>query len=138
MGIDVNCKQCHKWLGKQCFCYRAELLDALRAYLKNNKEKHELELKYINWFYREEYDDEERVTTITEEEKTRAKQELRQNKLDGLFCWIFLEEEDFISHQTAARFLDSYDIIKEFMKDGFLDLGILTHAAHYKHNLECW
>ena len=40
MGIDVNCKQCHKWLGKQCFCYRAELLDALRAYLKNNKEKH--------------------------------------------------------------------------------------------------
>ena len=91
MGIDVYCKQCKRWLGKQCFSYRAELLDALRAYLKENKENHELELKLINWLYRYEEDDEEQ----------KAKEQLREHKLDGLFCWIFLEEEDYIPYYTA-------------------------------------
>ena len=87
MGIDVYCKQCRRWLGKQCFFYRAELLDALRAYLKENNENHELELKLIHWLYRYQEDDEERVTTITEDEKQKAKEQLREHKLDGLFCW---------------------------------------------------
>ena len=79
MGIDVYCEQCKRWLGKQCFSYRAELLDALRAYLKENKENHELELKLINWLYRYEEDDEERVTTITEDEKQKSKENNYEN-----------------------------------------------------------
>ena len=137
MGIDIYCNQCKKWLGKQCFSYRAELLDALRAYLKDNKENHETEFKLINWLYREEDDDDERVLTITEDEKKKALEQLEKNKLDGLFCWIFLEEDDYISYSKAKKFLESYEIIKSYMKDGFIDLNIFTHAVHYKHNLEC-
>ena len=137
MGIDVYCKQCKRWLGKQCFSYRAELLDALRAYLKENNENHELELKLIHWLYRYQEDDEERVTTITEDEKQKAKEQLREHKLDGLFCWIFLEEEDYIPYYTAEKFLESYAIIKDFMKNGCLDLDMLQHAKYNKHTLQC-
>ena len=137
MGIDIYCKQCKRWLGKQCFSYRVELLDALRAYLKENKENHELELKLINWFYRYKEDDPERVTDITDDEKKTAKEQLRENKLDGLFCWISLEEEDYIPYYVAEEFLESYAIIKDFMKDGFIDLDMLQHAKQNKHTLQC-
>tara|TARA_X000000950_G_C13539157_1_gene506867 strand:- start:236 stop:412 length:177 start_codon:yes stop_codon:yes gene_type:complete len=58
-------------------------------------------LKLINWLYREDEDDEERVLTITDDEKQKALQQLEENKLDGLFCWIFLEQEDYISYRSA-------------------------------------
>lgn len=137
MGIDIYCEQCKKWLGKQCFSYRRQLLDALRAYLKENKKEHELEFKYLNWVYRYEEDDPERVLMMADEEKQAARQQLRENKLDGLFCWIFLEEEDYISYTTAQKFLESYEIIKRFMNEEFIDFNIFTHAAHYKHGLQC-
>ena len=107
-------------------------------YLKKNEKNHHVELKYVNWFYREEYNDEDRVTEMTEDERKTARDLLREKKLDGLFCWIFLEEEDYISHQTAQRFLDTYYIISPFMKNGCMDCSILSHAAHNKHNLRCW
>ena len=66
MGIDLTCvhKKCG-FTGKQCFCYRRELLDALRRFLKKNletlqQEKSEQEkslqeasllLKFINFIY---------------------------------------------------------------------------------------
>jgi hypothetical protein len=137
MGIDINCEDC-KFEGKQCFSYRRELLDALRAYLKKNKENHELELKYINWFYRDIKDDEERVLTITHEDEQKAIQLLQEKKLDGLFCWIFLQQQDYISYTTAEEFLESYKKIKSFIKDRFIDLNILAHAVQNKHNLKCW
>jgi len=139
MGIDISCThpKCN-FQGKQCFCYRKELLDALRAYLKKNEENHKVELKLINWFYREDDDDEDRVTEMPEDERKNALELLRQKKLDGLFCWIFLQEEHYISHQTAQRFLDTYSIISSFMKERCLDCMILSHAAHNKHNLQCW
>ncbi len=68
---------------------------------KKIKKNHELELKLINWLYREDEDDEERVLTITDDEKQKALQQLEENKLDGLFCWIFLEQEDYISYRSA-------------------------------------
>ena len=139
MGIDVYCTYPNcKFEGKQCFCYRRELLDALRAYLKNNEKNHQVELKYVNWFYREEYDDEDRVTEMSEDERKNARELLREKNLDGLFCWTFLQEEDYISHETAQRFLHTYNIIAPFMKKGCLDCSILSHAAHNKHNLQCW
>jgi hypothetical protein len=137
MGIDINCLGCD-FTGRQCFCYRRELLDALRTYLKDNKEKHELELKYLNWFYRNEKDDEDKVTQISETEKTDAIKKLRENKLDGLFCWTFLSQEDYISHEEARDFLTTYHIIEKYMKDDCIDLLILEHAAEEKHNLESW
>lgn len=137
MGIDINCEDC-KFEDKQCFSYRRELLDALRAYLKKNRENHELELKYINWFYRDIKDDEERVLTITHEDEQKAIQLLQEKKLDGLFCWIFLQQQDYISYTTAEEFLESYKKIKSFIKDRFIDLNILAHAAQNKHNLKCW
>lgn len=139
MGIDINCTHPNcKFEGKQCFCYRRELLDALRAYLKKNEENHKVELKYVNWFYREEDDDKDRVTKMSEDERKIARELLREKKLDGLFCWTFLGQEDYISHETAKRFLETYSIIKNFMKDGCLDYSILYHAASQKHNLQCW
>ena len=139
MGIDINCTHPNcRFEGKQCFCYRRELLDALRAYLKDRELDHIQELKLVNWFYRDDTDDENRVTEITEEEKTIALQLLREKNLDGLFCWTFLGQEDYISHQAAQRFLDTYSIIKNYMKDGCLDLSILAHATKNKHNLQCW
>lgn len=137
MGINVNCADC-TFEAKQCFCYRRELLDALRAYLKENKENHEIELKYINWFYRYEEDDEERVVDMTEEEKEEAQKLLCEKKLDGLFCWIALTEESYISYTTARRFLETYAIVKDFMKERCMDIDILQHAAYKKHNLQCW
>ena len=137
MGINVNCCNC-SFEGKQCFSYRRELLDALRAYLKENKKNHEMELKYINWFYRYEEDDEERVEDITEEEKESARKLLREKKLHGLFYWIDLTEESYISYTEARAFLVAYVIIKDFMKERCLDVDILQHAAFKKHNLQCW
>jgi len=138
MGIDIYCanRKC-KFQGKQCFCYRRELLDALRAYLKENKETHQLELKFVNWYYREEEDDEDRVSEMCRDERIKANELLREKKLDGLFCWTFLKEGDYIDPQTARRFLETYSIVKKFMKDGCLDVSILAHAAHNNHGLEC-
>ena len=48
MGIDINCRDCSQIEDKQVFSSRRTLLDALRLYLKDNKEKHEKELKYVN------------------------------------------------------------------------------------------
>lgn len=139
MGIDISCTHPNcRFEGKQCFCYRSELLDALRAYLKKNEENHKLELKYVNWFYREDEDDEDRVTEMPEEERKNAYNLLKEKKLDGLFCWTFLDQEDYISYQAAQRFCDTYHIISSFMKNGCLDLSILRHAAEKKHNLQCW
>ena len=74
MGIGISCTHPNcKFEGKQCFCYRKELLDALRAYLKKNEKNHQVELKYVNWFYREEYNDEDRVTEMTEDERKTAR-----------------------------------------------------------------
>lgn len=137
MGINVNCSDC-TFESKQCFCYRRQLLDALRAYLKENKKNHEIELKYINWFYRYDEDDDERVEDMTEEEKEEAQKLLREKNLDGLFCWIFLTEESYISYTKARQFLVTYVIIKDFMKERCMDLDILQHAAYRKHNLQCW
>ena len=61
----------------------------------------------------------------------------KKKKLDGLFCWIFLEEDDYIPYYIAEKFLESYAIIKDFMKDGFLDLDMLQHAKYNKHTLDC-
>ena len=137
MGIDINCLDC-SFDGKQCFCYRRQLLDALRAYLKANQSCHQMEFKYINWFYRHDKEDKERVTDITNEEIATASELLRKNKLHGLFCWIFLTEESYISYIEAQQFLDTYSIIKDFMEGPCMDVSILRHAAYHKHNLQCW
>lgn len=138
MGIDINCLDCSQIEDKQVFSSRRRLLDALRLYLKDNKEKHEKELKYVNWFYRDIDGDKEKVLNMTEEEKKDAQRLLRENKLDGLFVWTFLEQEDFISYVDAKKFLDTYSIIKKYLKEPFLNLSTIIHAATRKHNLECW
>lgn len=138
MGIDISCSKCPSFEGKQIFSYRRQLLDALRKYLSVNKETHEKELKYINWFYREEDDDNERVLTITEEEKTEAKKLLNEKDLDGLFCWTFLDQEDIITPYQAGRFLKTFKKIQPYFNEKFLDLNILTHCYYKNHNLQCW
>jgi hypothetical protein len=138
MGIDIYCAHCHEWLGKQCFSYRRELLDALRAYLVSKKATHDTELEYVNWLYRDEDDDKHRVVDITDEKRTQAKKLLKEKNLDGLFCWTFLQEDDYITWPTAKRFIESYKIIKDFMKDRtFIDGNIFAHAVSRKHNLRC-
>lgn len=138
MGIDIYCsnRKC-KFQGKQCFVYRSMLLDALRAYLKENQETHQLELKLVNWFYRYDEDDEDRVIEMSQDEKTKAQELLQEKKLYGLFCWTFLEEGDYIGPQTARSFLETYSIVKKFMKENCMDVSILTHAAHNNHGLRC-
>lgn len=139
MGIDINCTKCRNFEGKQTFVSRGGLLDGLRRYLTHHKKEHELELKLVNWFYRYDDDDENRVVHISDEEKQQALKLLKEKKLDGLFCWTFLEEEDHISYTKAQRFLETYDIIKNFLTDKFFcDVSILYHAASKKHDLETW
>ena len=104
----------------------------------NNKDTHEIELKYINWFYREEPDDKNKVLNITDEEKEEAKRLLKEKNLDGMFFWIFLHQEDYIHYTQAQKFLQTFDIVKGYMTERFLDYNILYHAASKKHNLECW
>jgi hypothetical protein len=137
MGIDVNCTKCN-FQGKQCFVERRALLDALRAYLVENKETHEAELEYVNWFYREEDDDKHRVLDLSEEKRAHARTLLKEKKLYGLFCWTFLDQEDFIHWQTARDFIETYRIVQPFMKGSCLDVMILSHAVRNKHSLECW
>jgi hypothetical protein len=137
MGIDISCTKCN-FQDKQCYIYKRELLDALREYLKKNKNQHPLELKYINYFYRYEKDDKERILHMEYKEKKEAIKLLQENELDGLFVWINLGQEDYISVYDARRFLRAYDKVKEFMKDGFMDYCILEHAEENNHPLQCW
>ena len=137
MGIDIRCTKCD-FQDKQCFIYKRQLLDALREYLKKNKNQHPLELKFINYFYRNEEEDKERVLHMEYEEKKEAIKLLNENELDGLFVWINLEQEDYISVYKAMRFLKAYDKVGEFMKDGFMDYCILKHAEDNEHPLQCW
>lgn len=136
MGIDINCSRCRHIEDKQVFYFRRELLDVLRNYLK--QQNYEKELKYINWFYQYETDDIERVLTITEEEKAEAIQSLEEKELNGLFFWIFLEEEDIITPYQAGRFIKTYEKIKHLMDRKFLNLSILYHCYTKGYNLECW
>lgn len=136
MGININCSSCTDVEDKQTFFYRREFLDILRKYLK--EQNYEKELKYIHWFYREEEDDEERVLEITEEEKKEALELLKEKELDGLFFWIFLDEESIITPYQAGRFLKTYDKIKHLMSKKFYNLFIIYHCYKKGHYLECW
>lgn len=136
MGININCSRCTNIEDKQTFFFRRKLLDILRKYLK--EQNYEKELKLIHWFYREEKDDEERVLTITEEEKTEALELLKEKELDGLFVWIFLDEDDTIRPYQAGQFLKTYNKIKHLMDEKFYNLHIIYHCYNKGHNLECW
>lgn len=136
MGIDINCSCCDEIEDKQIFSFRRKLLDILRTYLK--EKNYEKELKYIHWFYREEEDDKDRVLTITEEEKTEARELLKEKELDGLFFWIFLGQEDIITPYQAGRFLKTFDKIKHFMDEKFYNLHTIYHCYKKGHNLQCW
>ena len=139
MGIDINCTKCRNFEGKQTFASRSGLLDGLRRYLTHHKEEHELELKLVNWFYRYDDDDENRVVHISDEEKQEAQKLLREKDLYGLFCYTFLEEDSGISSWEAERFMKTYDIIKDFLTEKFaLDVSMLYHAASKKHDLITW
>lgn len=137
MGINVDCTVCN-FEGKQCFVYKRLLLDALRRFLKKNAEKYPLELKYINFFYRDEEDDEDRVLEMSETDQESARKLMEENGLDGLFVWINLHEEDYISVYRAQKFLKAFDMIKDCMEERFLDYSILAHAVSRGHNLQCW
>lgn len=137
MGIDINCKSCN-FEGKQCFSSRRELLDALRKYLVANRQTHKVELDYVNWFYREEEDDEHRLEYISDEKKIEARKLLREKELGGLFFYIFLEQEDYISYFNAREFAKTYSKIRPFLTKDISDLYVLRHAVSEKHNLECW
>ena len=95
-----------------------------------------IQLKYVNWMYRDDSDDAYRVLTMTEDEKNDATSLLKKNKLDGLFCWIFLQEEDYISTYTAEKFQETFQIVKNFVQGRFLDLNIIEHAIYKQHSLE--
>ena len=136
MGININCSRCKNIEDKQTFSFRRKLLDILRKYLK--EQNYEKELKLIHWFYREENDDEERVLTITEEEKTEALELLKEKELDGLFFWIFLDEDDTIRPYQAGRFLKTYNKIKHLMDEKFYNLHTIYHCYNKGHDLECW
>lgn len=138
MGITLYCTTCG-FEDKQCGAHRIELQNALRAYLKDHQQEHEMELKYVNWFYRNDEDDDERVFEISDEEKTLALESLKEKKLAGLFCYMFLNEGEGITYHAARRFIETYRIIKNYMKshDAFmkLDIPILMHAARNAHDL---
>ena len=138
MGINIYCTQCEALQDeKQCFSSKRDLMDALRRYLVKNKDTHEIELKYINWFYREEDDDKYRVLNITEEERKEAKRLLNEKNLDGMFFWMCLDEDSHIHYTQARDFFKTFQIVKSFMTERFLDSNILYHAASKKHNLKC-
>ena len=141
MGINLDCTECG-FQDRQCGPHRIDLMDALRAYLKDHQEEHEIELKYVNWFYRDDEDDEERNTEISDDEKTLALELLKEKKLAGLFCYIFLDHDERITYQAARRFIETYRIIKNYMKshESFmrLDIPILMHAARNEHDLVSW
>ena len=139
MGIDINCcnENCDfEW--KQCFVYRRQLLDALRAYLMEDESTYQKELKFVNWLYR---DEDESYSNITEEERNIGYEELKKKNLDGMFFYIFLTYESIITYSDAQRFLKTFDKVKSYMDDDFfLDLDIIEHAFDGKgfHNLKCW
>ena len=141
MGINLDCIDC-EFQDRQCGPHRRDLMDALRAYLKDHQEEHEIELKYVNFFYRDDEDDQERVTEISDDEKKLAVELLKEKKLDGLFCYMFLNPDERITYQAARRFIEAYRIIKIYMKshESFmrLDIPILMHAARNEHDLVSW
>ena len=136
MGIDINCSCCEGIQDKQIFSFRRKLLDALREYVKN--ENYEKELKYLNWLVRYDEEDKDRVLSITDEERIEAKELLKEKDLDGLFFWICLEEEDVITPYQAGRFLKTYDKIKDYIHERFLNLSIIRHCYGKGHKLICW
>ena len=141
MGINLDCTDCG-FKDRQCGPRRIDLQDTLRAYLKAHQEDHEMELKYVNWFYRDDEDDQERVTEISDDEKKLAVELLKEKKLAGLFCYMFLNPDERITYQAARRFIEAYRIIKNYMKshESFmrLDIPILMHAARNEHDLVSW
>lgn len=141
MGINLDCTDCG-FQDRQCGAHRIELQDALRAYLKDHHEEHEIELKYVNWLYRDDESDLERVTEISDYEKKLALELLKEKKLAGLFCYMFLDPDERITYQAARRFIETYRIIKNYMKshESFmrLDIPILMHAARNEHDLVSW
>ena len=141
MGIDINCcnENCDfEW--KQCFVYRRQLLDALRAYLMEDESTYQKELKFVNWLYR---DEDESYSNITEEERNIGYEELKKKNLDGMFFYIFLTEESIITCHQAKKFIETFEKVKSFLcfdSSRFLDARIIKHAynGNGKHNLRCW
>ena len=121
---------------KQIFSSRRKLLDALRKYVK--AKNYQKELKYLNWLVRDDEEDEDRVLTITEEERIQAKELLKEKDLDGLFFWICLEEGDIITPYQAGRFRQTYVKIKDYLDEKFYNLGTLRHCYVKGHRLETW
>lgn len=137
MGIDINCTSCN-FEGKQCFSSRRELLDALRQYLVARRQTHRVELDYVNWIYREEEDDKHRLEYISDEKKIEARNLLKEKELDGIFFYICLDEEDYISYFAARNFATTYSKIRPYLNKDITDLYVLRHAVSKKHNLKCW
>jgi len=143
MGIDIYCtnRDC-SFEGKQCFEYRRKLLDALRDYLTADESTYERELKYVNWLYREDNEDNSYMN-ITEEERDMGYEELKKKELDGLFSYIFLTERSMITYTQAVKFKKTFDKMNSFFyskESRFLDLDMIKHAYCGKgnHNLQCW
>jgi hypothetical protein len=131
MGYDLSCVVC-EYQNKQCYSDRRELLNALRLYLKKNKEKDlELEYRYIECLY---FGGEE----ITKKEENDAIRRLREKKLDGLFCYTHLKYDDEIDPLTAKRFQETYSIVKRYMKVEFYDILMIEHVLETNHTLKCW
>lgn len=135
MGIDFRCTVCD-FHSRMCFASKRQLLDALRQYLKEHESSHVVELKYINWFYRDVEEDTEKVVSITEDEKTQARALLKEKDLDGLFCLICTGEEGFLSYTDAIRFRTTFNLVKKYIEGRFLDSDIICHIGYHKHTLE--
>jgi len=124
---------------KQCFVYRRELLNALRSYLVQHKSNHTIELKYVNWMYRNVESDVYKITSMSENEKENARKALKEKGLYGLFHYIFLTENSSITYWDAKRFMETFQKVKPFMKDKFfLDYEIIDHVLQGNHDLQCW
>ena len=135
MGIDFCCTECN-FDSKMCFASKRQLLDALREYLKEHESTHAVELKYINWFYRDIEEDTEKVVSITDDEKNQARTFLKEKNLDGLFCLICTGEEGSLSYTDAVRFRKTFNIVKKHIQGRFLDSDIICHIGSKKHTLQ--
>ena len=141
MGINIHCtnRNCN-FQGKQCYVYRRKLLDALREYLMADESTYKKELKYVNWFYREDNED---YMNITKEERDMGYEELKKKELDGMFFYIFLTEECMITYTEAKKFKTTFEKVHSFFyakTSRFLDIDIIKHAYCGKgnHNLQCF
>tara|TARA_X000000950_G_scaffold168746_1_gene205961 strand:+ start:666 stop:1037 length:372 start_codon:yes stop_codon:yes gene_type:complete len=119
-----------------CFSTKRQLLDALRQYLKEHESSHIVELKYINWFYRDIEEDTENVVSITDDEKYQARTLLKEKNLDGLFYLISVGEEGFLSYTDAIQFRTTFNIVKKHIQGRFLDSDIICHIGSTKHTLQ--